>query len=245
MSHPLFSIGFIQILIILVNMGRAKVLAMLLGPAGFGIVATIDQIVLSVVQIAGFAVPFIALKLLSFTHSENHERFQIAYSSFLSGILGLSISSTLILLGILQFKPDLFGDDIAPYLNYLQLALFGVPTLMLSFFFVNTLAAGQKAASSAYLNFIVTLCLSIAACLGVFFGDILGLYFATIATGIVTSVATVIYVNRYLGVKIRHKDAGFIKYIRQKPQIVSMALVLHVALSAYSVAMLVIRYFVF
>ena len=87
MVNPLLSIGFIQVLIILVNIGRAKVLSMLLGPAGFGIVSTIDQVVLSSVQLGGFAIPFIALKFLSHAHSESHDRLAITFASFSAACL--------------------------------------------------------------------------------------------------------------------------------------------------------------
>lgn len=245
MSKVLFSIGFVQILIILTNMGRAKILSILLGPAGFGVVATIDQVVLSVVQLAGFAVPFIALKFLSHAHSESHDKFQQAYSSFLTGILGLSVTITAMLLVALYFKPDLFGLDILPYVEYLHLALFSVPTLMLAIFFVNTLAAAQQSSRSAFLNFYVTLALAVAAVGGVMLGGMFGLYVAAVGTGVLTTIATVLYVGKSLDLKALNPSSGLIKEIKRKPEIASTALVLHVALSAYSVSMLTVRFFVF
>lgn len=245
MSSTLFSIGFVQVLIILVNMGRSKILSILLGPAGFGIVSTIDQVVVSVIQLGGLAVPAVAVKLLSHAHSESHETFQTAYSSFLTGILGLSIIATTVMLASLWLKPDLFGSDIVPYIEYLNLALFSVPTLMMGLFFVNTLAAAQKSSQSIYLHLIVTLCLTVAGCLGVYFGGIMGLYLATIPTGIITSVCTLIFVGKKLRVKISSESAGLLKAIRRKPEILSIAFVLYITLSAYSITMLVVRFFVF
>lgn len=245
MSRALFSIGFVQVLIILVNMVRAKVLSILLGPAGFGVVSTIDQIVVSVIQLGGLAVPAVALKLLSYAHSDSHEKFQEAYSSFLSGILGLSLIATAIMLALIGLKPDLFGADIVPYIEYLNLALLSVPTLMLALFFVNTLAAAQKSEHSIYLHFIVTLSLTVAGCLGVYFGGIMGLYIATIPTGIIASIGTLVFVRRTLKVKVFSQATGLVKAIRRKPEIASIALVLYITLSAYSIMMLVVRFFVF
>ena len=245
MSKTLFSIGLVQVLIILISVGRAKILSILLGPAGFGVVATIDQVVLSVVQLAGFAVPFIALKFLSHAHSENHDKFQQVYSSFLTGILGLSVTATAVLLVALYFKPDLFGQEVLPYVEYLNLALFGVPTLMLAIFFVNTLAAAQQSSRSAFLNFYVSLTLAVAAIGGVMLGGIYGLYIAAVGTGVLTTIATVRYVGKSLDLKALYPSSGLVKEVKRKPEIASVALVLHVALSAYSVAMLAVRFFVF
>lgn len=245
MSKALLSIGVIQVLVILVNMGRAKVLSIMLGPAGFGIVSTIDQVVLSLVQLGGFAVPFIALKFMSHAHSESHEKFQIAYSSFLSGVLALSLLSTSLLIAVLAWQPDLLGEDLVAYSEYLHLALFAVPSLMLGIFFMNTLAAAQRSAGSAYLSFAVTLALALAACMGVWLGGIKGLYMATVGTGLITSLATLIFVGRSLQLDVLHSSAGIIKELRRKPEIISMALILHIALSAYSVALLIVRFYVF
>jgi O-antigen/teichoic acid export membrane protein len=52
MTRVLISVGVIQVFIILTGMVRAKILSMVLGPTGFGIIATIDQIVLTIEQVA-------------------------------------------------------------------------------------------------------------------------------------------------------------------------------------------------
>ena len=245
MVNPLLSIGFIQVLIILVNIGRAKVLSMLLGPAGFGIVSTIDQVVLSSVQLGGFAIPFIALKFLSHAHSESHDRLAITFASFFRGLLALSIITTLLLLGAIHLKPDLFGEDIVPYVEYLNLALLGAPSLMLGIFFVNTLASAQQAAGSARLNLLVTLALAIAACIGVWAGGIWGLYIATLLTGLGTTVVTMIYLSRGLNLGVLHSGAGIFRQLKQKPKILTMAGALYLAMSAYTIAMLIVRFFIF
>lgn len=245
MSKALISIGFIQVLIILINIGRGKILSILLGPAGFGVVSTIDQIVVSAIQLGGLAVPALALKLMSNAHSESQEKFQNTYSSFLSGIFGLSLFTTVLILLSIWLKPDLFGQDIVPYIDYLNLALFSVPTLMMALFFVNTLASAQKSSLSIYLHLIVTLLMTSAGCLGVYFGGILGLYIATIPTGIVTSICAVIFIGKKLRLKTFNSSANLIQTIKEKPEIVSMAMTMYARLSAYSLLMLTIRFFVF
>jgi len=65
MSRVLLSIGAIQIVIMLVALIRAKVLSVLLGPAGYGVASTIDQTVLSTMQLAHLSLPFTAMKFMA------------------------------------------------------------------------------------------------------------------------------------------------------------------------------------
>lgn len=83
MSRVLFSIGVVQVLIVLVGIGRAKVLSVLLGPAGFGVVSTIDQVALTLVHLGTLSVPFTAMKFMSHSHSDGLKAFQRTYRSFL------------------------------------------------------------------------------------------------------------------------------------------------------------------
>jgi O-antigen/teichoic acid export membrane protein len=245
MFKSMASIGLIQILIILVNMGRSKILSVLLGPSGFGIVATIDQVVLSTVQLAGIAIPFTAMKFMSHAHSESHRRFQAVYSSFLIVLLVLSVAATALMIFLINWQPDLFGDDLVEYNQFFNIAFFGIPIFMLGIFFVHVLAAEQRPASSANLNFLVTLALAVAACIGVWVNGILGLYIATVATGIVTVVFTLIYLKIFRNLKSFSRDASILKELKRNPEIVSMSFTLYLAMSAYSVTMLSLRFFVF
>lgn len=245
MRKVLFSIGAIQILIILINMCRAKILSLLLGPAGFGIISTIDQVVLTVSQLAGFSLPFISLKFLSRSHSEGSLRFQSTFSSFLKGIIGVSIFATALALVLVIWKPDAIGTDLVPYKKFLILALFGIPSLMLGIFFIHTLAALQRSSSSVLLNFFVTLCLAVAACVGAWLGKITGLYYATIYMGLLTTIGTLIYLRKIFNLRSFSASAGILKELKHSPEIITFSIMTYFAVSSYSIAMLVARYYVF
>ena len=79
-------------------MVRAKIFAVLLGPAGFGVVATIDQLVMSVVQISNLSLPFTALKFLSHSHSLDDDSFRRTYSAFFKVMALLAIIAMLVVL---------------------------------------------------------------------------------------------------------------------------------------------------
>ena len=88
MSRVLISIGAIQLLIMFVALVRAKVLSVLLGPSGFGVVSTIDQATLTAMQLAHLSLPFTALKFMSRRHSDGHDAFERTYASFSRALLG-------------------------------------------------------------------------------------------------------------------------------------------------------------
>ena len=245
MSRVLISVGVIQVFIILTGMVRAKILSVVLGPTGFGIIATIDQVVLTVVQVAGFSIPFFSLKFMSRAHSEGTRRFQTVYSSFLSGLLLLSLVTTGLVIGITYWHPAIFGVELAPYKLFILIALLNVPAIMLGIFFVHTLAAAQMTSASATLNLVVTFCLAFAASSAAWLFGMEAIYIFVAITGVATTIGSVWYIRKKLSLHVSDPSAGILKELRRSPEIISFSLYGHMALSAYSIAMLVARYEVF
>lgn len=244
MIRLLYSIGSIQVAILLVNLGRAKVLSVVLGPAGFGIVATIDQVVISVVQLAGIGLPLTSLKFLSHSHSEGIEAFRSSYVSFLRAMASLSLLALGFALLLLLVRPGAFGSDLAPYRGYLAIAMLTVPALMLNIFFAHALASARRPVSSALVNLVFIGLAATGACVGVALGGIHGLYSLTVAGGAFASVGTLLYLRASAGLRLRHPSAGLLRELKKYPQVVSFSLFLYAATSAYSLAMLFTRYFV-
>jgi O-antigen/teichoic acid export membrane protein len=245
MTRVLISVGVIQVFIILTGMVRAKILSMVLGPTGFGIIATIDQVVLTIVQVAGFSIPFFSLKFMSRAHSEGSRRFQSVYSSFLSGILLLSLLTTCLVIGITYWHPTIFGVELAPYKLFILIALINVPAMMLGIFFVHTLAAAQMTSASATLNLVVTFCLAFAVSSAAWLFGMEAIYIAMAVTGVATTIGSVWYLRKKLSLHVSDSDAGILKELRRSPEIIAFSLYGHTALSAYSIAMLIARYEVF
>ena len=97
MSRVLISIGAIQLLIMFVALVRAKVLSVLLGPSGFGVVSTIDQATLTAMQLAHLSLPFTALKFMSRRHSDGHDAFERTYASFFRALLWVALLAVIVL----------------------------------------------------------------------------------------------------------------------------------------------------
>ena len=244
LARVLLSIGAIQALIIVVNLGRSKILSWLLGPEGFGVTSTIDQIVVTVVQLGGLSLQFTALKFMATAHSQGQQQFQQAYDSFLRVLASLSLLATVVALGLLQQNPGLFGADLAPHQAYIRIAIVGVPAAMLNIFFMHTLAAAQQPFSGAMLNLCYGLMAASGAVVGVLLYGILGLYIASAITTICVTAGCLYYMRRVLGLRSAVRGAPILSQIRDNPDLAPHSVQLYLALATYSLTMLVIRYFV-
>ena len=245
MSRILLSIGALQVLIVLVSMGRSKALSILLGPGGFGVVSTIDQVVLTLVSLGALSLPFTGLKFMSRSHSAGPELFQRTYLSFLRALALLVLAAAIGVSAALAWWPELFGPDLAEHRVPLQIAILGVPALALNILFVNTLAAAQRPAAGATLSLLVTLVLAVAAVAGFALHGISGLYVATAATGILATAVTLIYLGRSLGLHVSGPSQSLLEELRHSPEIVSYSAYIYLAMAAYSLTLLATRYYVF
>ena len=84
------TIGGIQLLAIIITLVRSKIMAVLLGPEGIGVISIIDQVVQFVGYVCVFSLPLASLKFLSKSHSEGFEAFKKSYSSFFRLLLLLA-----------------------------------------------------------------------------------------------------------------------------------------------------------
>ena len=245
MSRVLFSIGALQVLIVLVGMGRSKVLSILLGPGGFGVMSTIDQFVLTLVTLGALSLPFTGLKFMSRSHSEGSETFQRTYLSFLRVLTLLVLMAATLAMAALARWPELFGADLVRYRVPFQIAILGVPALALNILFVNTLAAAQRPSAGAGLSLLVTLALALAAIAGANLGDLPGLYVGTALAGVVSTVATLSYLHSSLGLRISGASQSLFQELRHSPEIVSYTVYFYLIMAASSLTFLATRYYVF
>lgn len=244
-SRVLFSIGILQVLTIAVGLLRAKALSVLLGPAQFGVVSTIDQVVITVAGLSALSLPFIAMKFMARSHSEGEEAFRRTYVAFLRALAVLAIFAVVVASALLVADPGFFGNDLAPYRTFLHVALLSVPAFILNILFVNATAAAQRAGSSAAMTLWVSLALAAAAVTGAVTAGIGGLYVATVVAGVITTAVSGRYVQRTFKVPPDALRVRFFDELRQSPEIVRFAIYIYVGTSAYSLTMLATRYFVF
>jgi len=245
MSRVLVSIGAIQLLIMFVALVRAKVLSVLLGPSGFGVVSTIDQTIQTAMQLAHLSLPFTALKFMSRRHSDGHDAFERTYASFFRALLGLALLAVIVLEVLLWWRPRIFGAELIAYRRYFAIAFLGIPSLMLNVLLINALAASQRGAAGALTNLVIGAVAATAAIAGVTLGGFSGLYVASVASGLAATAGVVWYLRRSQQISIAAPGARLRDELRESPEIVSYSLYVYIAVGAYLVAVLVTRFFVF
>lgn len=245
MSRVLVSIGAIQLLIMFVALVRAKVLSVLLGPSGFGVVSTIDQATQTAMQLAHLSLPFTALKFMSRRHGDGHDAFERTYASFFRALLGVALVAVIVLEALLWLRPGVFGAELVTYRRYFVISFLGIPSLMLNVLLINALAASQRGAAGALTNLVIGAVATTAAIVGVTIGGFGGLYVASVASGLAATAGVVWYLRRSQRLSIAASGARLRDELRESPEIVSYSLYVYIAVGAYLLAVLVTRLFVF
>jgi O-antigen/teichoic acid export membrane protein len=244
MSRVLFSIGAVQLVVMLLSLVRAKTLALALGPSGYGIVSTVDQTALSLVQLGALSMPFTALKFMSREH-DRPEAFGREFATFFAAIGLCGLLTVAVMLALLSWAPQLLGSDLAVLRPYLLIALLGVPPAMMNILFVHTLAAAQRSGASAMLNMVVVLALAIASVVGVLVDGVRGVFVFTAAASVVAGVASLRYLMTRLPLTLHASPALLWQAFARNPEIVRYSFLIYSALASYSLTMLAMRYFVF
>lgn len=242
MFKIILTIGTIQGLAILVSFVKSKIVAVLLGPEGVGIVSTIDQIVQSAAYISAFSLPLASVKFLSRSHSEGDDAFRRCYSSFLKALMILSVAGTVATVGLALFKTGLFGAELAKYKMLLVLALLGVPAIVLGGFFSNVFAAAQSYKASSLLAVFTNLAAAVAIVMGVISAGMLGLYIGSAIAGLVVVLGALIYVDKVLGIPRGAPSASILREMRNSPGIVQFSMLLYLTSITYSISFLMARY---
>lgn len=242
MIRTLFSIGALQAGGIVVTAMRAKLFALLLGPAGFGIVATIDQLLVSMAQLSNLSVPFTALKFLSRSHSRSEAELRQSYRAFLRLMVTIALVATLIGVVLVQLLPDRMGAELAPDRTAVMVALLGLPALLLMMFFVNALAAMDKSTQSVKLSLMFNATLLVFGGIGCWLGGIRGIYLAALPGTAILIGATWLVLRARLKLRPGEHAGALREQLATHPQILQMAFFTYIAVASIGTTMLGARY---
>lgn len=240
----LVSIGAVQVLAMVVALLRSKALSLLLGPAGFGVVSTIDQTASTLVILGGISLPFTAMKFMARSHSDGDDAFQRTFASFLRALSVLAVGTVGVVLTILVLRPGTFGADMGSFRVPLAIGVVGVPAAMLNILFINTLASAQRPAASAVLGLLTATSLAVGGVAGQVVGGLPGLYVGTLLAGVVNTFGALVFLHRRLGLALVGRATSLLAELRRSPEIASYSLMLYAAVAAYSLTVLATRYFV-
>ena len=234
-------IGLIQVAILLFSLLRAKGLAVMLGPEGVGVIGTMDQLIVTVTQVAAFGIPIAAMKFMSAAHSVGDDAFRDSYAAFVRIMIGLSLFITTLGFGVLVLVPELLLA-FADYSEILVAALLGVPPLMLTILVAQTLAAAQMPRAAAIYNLCFVSSLAALGLTGAWLGGIGGFYYGAAAAGAMTVLTGMVWLWRHLGLSVLRRGVSIRHQLTLRPNIFGTALTASITLVSMSATMLLIRY---
>lgn len=243
MRRVVIWIGLLQVVITLVSLCRAKVLAVLLSPSGVGVVGTIDQLMMTIVQIGSLGLPVAALKYMSQAHSEGERQFQASAVVFWRAGAVLAIAAALITFGVIRVQPQWLGRDLAEYRTLLEIATLSVPPLLLTIMTANVLASGQRPIAALGFTLATTFGLTVAAIIGVALNGMTGLYIGTAIFGFAGVIAGAVLLKQIYHVRWLTPDRSVSP--RLGAAVFGTSAGIYAATVVYSVSLFIVRYVVF
>lgn len=237
----MITVGLIQLVILVFALLRAKGLAVMLGPEGVGIIGTMDQLVVTLTQVAAFGIPFAAMKFMSAAHSTSEDAFRNSFTAFVRIMLGLSAVVTAFGLAVTLFAPGLLSG-FADYREIVLVAMLSVPPTMMTILLAHTLAAAQMPRTAALYNLGFAASMALAGLLGAWLAGIRGFYFGAAGAGGLTVLAMMIWLARRMGLSVMRRGVSLRYELTHRPNVVRTALSASLALVAFSATMLVVRY---
>lgn len=226
---------------VLGGFARAKSLALLLGPAAFGVISTIDQFVLTVATLGALAVPYTAMKFMSRGFDAGRDHFRRTAEVFLRLIAVLGALATACAWLALTWWPGALGPEFAVYGPTLRIAALGIGPAMLVIFLVSVIAAARRPAAASAVNLLWVALPGAAAVGGAFLGGVSGLYVATVATTLLTIGGLFAWVARDIGVRFHFRATGVLGMLRKEPAIVGYAACFYVMFASGGVMLLMLR----
>lgn len=242
MLKKLASIGLLQVLKLAIGAARSKIFAVLLGPAGFGIVATIDQLVTSLVQLCNLSLPFTALKLLSRSDSQGKASFRRSYDAFFKLLLAVAIVSTVMAMAVIPSLLPRLDPHLSPFQGPTTIALAGMGALMMSVLLVNALAAQQASLQAVMVTVATAAVALVAGVSGYLAGGIRGLYLASVAASTIFVVVAFWFYHRHLGPNRESQDESIFRILRQHKGIVGITCWVYVSAASAATLLVLIRY---
>ena len=185
-------LGVAQVMTLVAGLVRWKVIAILLGPIGVGIVGLLDQIAQVILQVGSMSLPTVALRFLGKAHHDDTGLFGRLYRGFLVAVLTGGLGTAVVALAVFMFRPTSFGIGIEAYRVPLAIALLTVPLTGAANLTRNALATLGRHRDAALAMAVSAIGLAVAALLGVRWGGIPGLYAATL----VASALIAIFLDR-------------------------------------------------
>ncbi len=173
-------LGAAQALTLAAGFARWKIAALLIGPAGVGIVSVIDQLSQVALQLGSFNLPTVALRFLGAARDRGHAAFGRLQRQLLATTFAACLLVSLGVLAAFRLRPSLIGDDLLPYAAALTFALLTVPVTGVTNLSRSVLASLDRHRAAAVATLVTTVFITGATYAGLRTDGIAGLYGATL-----------------------------------------------------------------
>ena len=237
----MIAVGLIQVAILFFALLRAKGLAVMLGPEGVGVVGTMEQLVVTVTQVAAFGIPIAAMKFMSAAHSISDDAFRDSFAAFIRVMIGLALFVTTLGVVVYLSAPDLL-PSLAEHGEVLVASVLGVPPMMMTIMISHTLAAAQRPKAAATYNFCFVGSVAVVGLFGAWTGGAAGFFYAAAAAGSAVVLGGMIWLRRNLGLSLWRPGVSVRHQLTLRPKVFSTAFTASVSLASLSMTMLLIRY---
>ncbi|MCA0273854.1 MAG: oligosaccharide flippase family protein [Proteobacteria bacterium] len=236
-------VGGIQVLILLIALVRGKALAIMLGPEGVGVIGTVDQFIITVAQVCALGLPFAAMKSMSAAHSQGEEAFRRTFAVFARILLSISLVVAVVASSSELLAHTVFSG-LSEYRDVLVLALFAVPSMILTILIAQTFASAQMPKAASVYNLIFALVLAVAALVGAALGGVWGFYFGTVLAGVAVLVVAFLWLRRKMGLGPLDRATPVWREMSGKRLVVDTAVSAYANLVSASALLLLVRYVV-
>jgi O-antigen/teichoic acid export membrane protein len=226
MLQIIATLGAIQVLAVVFNVLRSKLLAVLLGPEGIGAASIVDQAAVLVLQISALSLPFASIRFLSRAHSQGPEAFRRTHSGLISALVALTSIGAAIALAVVFFRPSWLGAELSSYRSLLVPALLSIPAMALHYYMVQVLAAARQARLSGLFLLVIAIVQAVGALLGTSMGGLLGYYWATMLCNYLLAVGMLLVLSRKFSLPLLDPQADLLHEVRLNPDIVSYTLIM-------------------
>lgn len=216
-------LGSAQALVLFAGLLRWKIIAVMLGPAGLGIVGLLDQVAQVALQLGSLSLPTVALRFLGIAHHDGTGTFGRLYRGFLYSVVAGGAIVALLAILLFLWRPALLGRGLEPYGIALMLALLVVPLTGAANLTRNALATLHRHRDTALAMSASAVALALGAYVGIRVGGILGLYAATLVASAMVAFLLDAIVRRDANAAVRGPAAGPLAQLRAQPDVLRYA----------------------
>jgi len=190
------TIGVLQIVVMLLQLVRTKVLAVLLGAEAIGIMGVIDKLLAVIAQTVSLSFPFAAARFLPAFWTTDRAAFRSVFRG-MRFVLTVTVGCTTVgAMALALVAPATWGHELIPFQSTLLLALCTLPAVAAVPFLQNVFAGRLDQNGAMVMAVANGAVLTLAALVGAWWHGLSGFYGIYAVLGFVVTIAAIRFAER-------------------------------------------------